>query len=80
MSLLSRIKSFGGSVKAEGSAFVKIAELDLHEAEAKGRITSIDATNKVKNEVVSFIEKEADRVHTELAAVKTRFTNVLAKL
>lgn len=80
MGLKSFIQSLGSKVKAEGSAFAKIVEVDVQAIEAKGRIIAIDAANKVKNELADLVEKEVDRVHTDLAAVKTRFSNVLAKL
>lgn len=80
MGLKTFLQGLGSKVKAEGSAFAKIVEVDAQAIEAKGRIIAIDAANKVKNEVADFVEKEANRVHTDLAAVKTRFSNVLAKL
>lgn len=80
MGLKTFFQNIGVKVKAEGSAFAKIAAVDAQELEAKGRIVAIDATTKVKNEVASFIEKETDRVHTDLAAVDTRFKAALAKL
>jgi hypothetical protein len=69
-----------GKIKAEGSAFIKVAEADVKEIEAKGRIIAIDAANRVKNDVVDFLEKEVTRVHADVAAVHERFDAVLAKL
>lgn len=80
MGLKTFFQGLGAKAKAEGSAFAKIVEVDVQAVEAKGRIIAIDATNKVKNEIADFVEKEADRVHYDLDAVKTRFSNVLAKL
>lgn len=67
-------------VKAEGSAFVKVAEAEASAIEAKARITVIDIANKAKHEVVDFLDKEVTRVHAEADAVKARIAGVLAKL
>jgi len=80
MSLKTFLSGLGSKAKAEGSAFVKIAEVDAKELEAKGRIVAIDATTKVKTEVVEFLEKEVTRVHAATDAVKAKFDAVLANL
>jgi hypothetical protein len=67
-------------VEAQGSAFIKIAEADAKALEAKGRIVAIDAANKVKTEVVEFLEKEATRVHADADKIKADFDAILAKL
>lgn len=67
-------------IEAKGSAFIKIAEADVVAAEAKGRIIAIDAANKVKIEVVSFLKAEAVRVHADADKIKADFDDILAKL
>lgn len=67
-------------VKAEGSAFLKVAEAEASAIEAKARVTVIDIANKAKNEVIDGLEKEVTRVHAEADSVKTRIAGVLAKL
>jgi hypothetical protein len=69
-----------GKIKAEGSAFVKVAEAEVKAVEAKGRIIAIDAANRIKNEVAEVLEKEAARVHADIAAVHERFDAILALL
>jgi len=69
-----------GAAKADGSAFVKLAEADSSELEAKGRIVALDAAHSVKTEVVDFLEKEVDRVHATADVLNTRFKSVLGKL
>lgn len=74
--IFARIKG----TQAKGSVFIKIAEADLKAAEAKGRVIAIDAANKAKAEVVSFLQKEAVRVHAESDKVKADLEEILAKL
>lgn len=69
-----------GKIKAEGSAFIKVAEAEVKSVEAKGRIVAIDAANRVKHEVADFLDKEVARVHDEANKVHTRFDSILAKL
>lgn len=69
-----------GKAKAEGSAFVKVAEAEASAIEAKARIVTIDLANKAKNVVIDGLEKEVTRVHSDVDATKGRIAAVLAKL
>ena len=69
-----------GVIRGNGSAFVKIAEADAKELEAKGRIIAIDSANAVKAKSAAFLHKEAARVHAAADAVKDDFDAVLEKL
>lgn len=80
MGFFSFIKSKITGVAAQGSAFVKIAEADVKELEVKGRIIAIEAANKVKNDAISFYEKEVARVHADVDKIKSDFDALLSKL
>lgn len=75
-----RFGSFRSKVANEGSAFSKVAGAEEKAVEAKGRIIAIDAANKDKAEVVSFLQKEASRVHSEADKIHSDFDEILAKL
>lgn len=62
------------------SVFLKTAAADSQVEVAKARIAAVDTLNKLKHEVASGLEKEAERVHAEADSVAERLEGVLSKL
>lgn len=67
-------------LKADGAAFIKTAEADAKELEAKGRIVALDAVNTAKANVIEFLKTEVARVHADADKIKADFDDILAKL
>ncbi len=67
-----------GRVKAEGSAFFKVAAHEAKLTEAKGAIIALRAAETVSNSVLGELENAAERVHAGRDAIQTRL-NALDK-
>lgn len=64
----------------KGSVFAKIGTADTKLAEAKGRISAVDAANEDKHKKAAVLEAEAIRVHGESDSVNRRLDSLLLSL
>jgi hypothetical protein len=83
MSLATTVRSWFRSasiqgIKAEGSAFFKVAAHEAKLVEAKGAIIALVAAETVSNSVLGELEQSAAKVHAGRDAIQSRL-NALDK-